>query len=471
MHPTSYSCSGASLRGAPKGRRGNLPRKKPDCFASGSQGRGLHGMEAPIRQYVKMKPIQKFIEFFLKRKWLGILVLAVFFSAVGVSTVYRGSLSHKQRTDLTVYLKAAEMIQIGRANHLYGIETSRHWHYVYTPLLAILLVPFVQFPLVFNVLLSYLFSVGALLGVLILSRSFSEKSTEAPWQIALSGIFCLPLFLNTFSRGQLGIGMLFLAVLVFLFYLKNRKLLAGVVLGFAISIKISPLALALLFFFFKKEWKVLIGAMLSLLLFIFIFPSMVLGMQQNWILLKTWHGLMSKGSLDQAYKNYLWSELFTPFAGDNQSLYAVITRIFCPSEAAFIGKSNAFLRSCTSVTGVLLLLALFIKRLPSKPVREQARTSLFTEYSLFLTLMLFISPVSQIHHYTTLFLLFLATLFLIEKEPCESSRRIWLTWGLWIGAFSILLGYLSDFFSYYGGPLWGSLFLWGVVFCCLKSKS
>ncbi len=411
------------------------------------------------------------MEFFFKKKWLGILILVIFFGAVGISTLYRGALSHKQRTDLTVYLKAAEMIQTGRADHIYGIENSRHWHYVYSPLLAILLAPFAKLPLPLNVLLAYLFSVAALMGTLILSRTFSEKPRDASWQIALSGFFCLPLFLNTFSRGQLGIVVLGGAVFVFFCYLKNWKTLAGLVLGFGISLKISPFAFGLLFFLFKREWKVLAGALTGFAVFLFLLPSVIIGPQQNWKLLNIWQELMRSGSMDEAYKSYLWKELFTPFAGDNQSLYAVITRFVWASETAFIGASNAVLRSCTSLAGVLLLLLLFLKRLPAKPAAEQNRVALFAEYSLFLVLMLFTSPITQIHHYTVLYMLYLATLFLLSEQSPKSVPGVWLMTGLWVSASCILLGYLSDAFSYYGGPLWGSLFLWGIVLFCFNKKS
>ncbi|HOW59766.1 MAG TPA: glycosyltransferase family 87 protein [Candidatus Omnitrophota bacterium] len=419
-----------------------------------------------------MRTIQKIIESVLRKKWLGCLVLTAFFIGVGISTVYRGALGPKQRTDLVVYLKAAEMINSDRANHLYGIETSRHFHYVYSPFLAILLTPLERLPVAVSVFFFYIISVAALLGALFLSRSFREKSQNIDWQIVISAIFCLPVFLQTFSRGQLGIIMLFLAILIFYSYLNRWRFVAGFLLGFAISLKISPLSYLIFFFLFKKEWRVLASTLVGIILFLFIFPSLVIGIQQNWALLKIWKSLMSAGSLDQAYKNYLWSELFTPFAEKNQSLYAVITRLAWPSEEKFIGASNNLIRSITSAFGFILLILLFLKRLPSKSAQNRDCVPLLCEYSLYPMLMLFASPVSQAHHYTALFLLFLGAFSLLQRYPYHSRDSIVMLTCIWIAAGFMFLGFvIPPVFSYLGSPLWGSLILWGGVLFYLNQIS
>lgn len=411
-----------------------------------------------------MDPIKNLMAFFLKKKGLGLLIALSLVVGVGISTFYRGAISPKQRTDLTVYLKAAEMIPIGRANHIYGIETERHWHYVYSPLLAVLLVPVVKLPLGVNVLLAYLLSIGALAGTLFLSRSCTDKRGEAGWQLTLSSILCLPLFLNTLSRAQFGILMLFFSILVFYCYLKRWKFLAGFLLAFAVTLKISPLAFAVFFFLFKKEWKVLISALLGAALFCFVFPSLVIGFSMNWELLKTWHSLMAIGSSDKAHTIYLWSELFTPFANDNQSLYAVVTRLAWPSEAQFVTGSNVLIRTLTSAIGAFLLGILFFKKLPAKTEKAQDPVGLFAEYSLYPMLMLFASPVTQIHHYTNLYLLFLAALFLLEQTPKNTLTHRSLLISFWVCAFSVFLGYVVEPLSAWGAPLWGSMLLWSAVF-------
>jgi len=415
-----------------------------------------------------MTIIQKLIECFFKRKWLGLLLVLALVIGVGVSTLYRGALNPKHRTDITVYLKAAEMIQIGRFNHIYGIENERNWHYVYSPFLAVLMVPAVKLPLAVNVLLAYFLSIGALAGTFVLSRSCAARPGGTGWQIALSAIICLPLFLNTLSRAQMGILMLFFSVLVFYCYQRRWKFLAGFLLSFAVAIKISPLAFTVFFFLFKKEWKILASGLLGVGLFYFVFPSLVVGFQMNWELLKIWQSLMAIGSSDKAHTIYLWSELFTPFANDNQSLYAVVTRLVWPSEAQFMTGSNTLIRMASSAVSVLLLGLLFLKKLPAPTAATEDRVGLFAEYSLYPTLMLFASPVTQIHHYANLYILFLAALFLQERSPEKAPARHGLLICFWVCAFAVVLGYLSDPLSLWGVPLWGSMLLWGAVFISVK---
>lgn len=437
-----------------------------------------------------MELIRKFIEFFLNRKWLGILLVLGLAWGVGISTFYRGAIAPKQRTDLTVFLMAGKMVSEGRANHIYGIENSRHWHYNYPPILAVLLAPVSKWPLAATVSLAYLLSVACLIGTAILSLRLPENTESsnagpqghegvprspgyrpAPWQITLAMIFCLPVFLNTLTRGQFGIITLFFMAVIFHQYLAGRKVLTGLLLGFAVTLKISPLAFLVLFFLMKREWKILFSTAAGFGLFFILIPSLAIGFHQNWELLKLWKNIMSSSQSDTAYQHYLWGELFTPFAGDNQSLYAVITRIVWPSEKLFIGHSNAVVRWITTGIGIALLALPFAQSqkkssatMPQDPVR------LLAEFSLFPMLMLFTAPVTQIHHYTVTYFLFLTALLMFQNHPSGSRTRPWLCLSLWMCALSLSMGMIFDLAGGWGIPLWGSLFLWFVVLFSLNNN-
>lgn len=416
-----------------------------------------------------MHIFKNFIELFFRRKWLGLLVILAFFIGIGISAVYRGAFSHKQRTDLPVYFKAAEMIHEGRPEHLYGIETSRHWHYVYSPFLALLLEPFTQVPFGISVTLFYLLSFLCLLGTFFLSTKFAPEREDAGWKIALAAFFCLPIFLNTLTRGQLGTVSLFAQAAVLFCYFRGWKILAGFLLAFAVALKISPLAILFFFFLFKKEWQlILAGAISSVFLWLF-YPALAIGFEQNWQLLTIWNGLMSDGASITAYKSYLWAELFTPFAEDNQSLYAVITRLVWPTQEIFVAQGNNWVRWGVTTGAVICLLLLFLKKKPvqSFPVPYADRTTLLAEYSLYPMLMLIFSPVTQIHHYTSLFFLLLAALFL--REESFAHKKL-LTTGVWISAALFLLGFVIEPLGYWGTPMWSSLLLWFLVWHSLGRR-
>jgi cobalamin biosynthesis protein CobD/CbiB len=86
-------------------------------------------------------------------------------------------------------------------------------------------------------------------------------------------------------------------------------------------------------------------------------------------------------------------------------------------------------------------------------------------------LMLFTSPVTQIHHYTVVYFLFLAALLMMERVPCGSRTRVFLGTGIWICALSLTIGMILPLAGYWGIPLWGSMLLWmAVLFSCSKKE-
>jgi len=424
-----------------------------------------------------MKSIQILIEFFIRRKWLGILLVAGLVAGIGISTFYRAVISPKQRTDLTVFLEAAKRVREGRAGEIYEAENARHWRYVYAPPLAVLLAPVASWPVGLNVPLAYFLSIGCLAGTIFLTRRFSRNMELSPWQIALAAILCLPVIMNTLTRGQFGVITLFFAAAVFYSYLQKQKILTGLLLAFAVALKASPLAFLVFFFLMKREWKILAWTFLGSGLFLILLPSLAIGWDRNLELLKTWKDLMSFSQHDNAHDSYLWAQLFTPFAGDNISIYAVITRYVWRKEHYFIGHSNAAVRTITTIAGFFLLSLPFIKTWLSRPrpATPSARRSgsadparLLAEFSLFPMLMLFISPVTQIHHYTVAYFLFLAALTMIDQAPRGSWTRRTLIVSLWTCAVALLLGMTSRHLAYRGVPLWGSMFLWGTILCSIR---
>ncbi len=164
---------------------------------------------------IKMTHTRLITRFFVPPKWLGILLVLGFIWGIGISTFYRGVIGPKERTDLTVYLAAGQMVAEGRASNLYMVESHRHWHYVYPPLLAVLLAPVAKWPLTTTVSLAYLLSIACLIGTVVLSRHFRGSARPAPGQIALAMFFCLPVLMSTLTRGQFGVITLFFMAAIF----------------------------------------------------------------------------------------------------------------------------------------------------------------------------------------------------------------------------------------------------------------
>ena len=402
-------------------------------------------------------------------KKAALFVLTCTILILGTVTVFRAALFEKSRTDLTVYLRAAEAIQ----NHedIYKVVNSRHWHYVYMPLLAVLLIPFTSLPLALNAGLWYLLSIAALWGVWRgLARLYKTRD-ENFWLPLACVVLALPPLLNTCTRGQLGILSLYLTLLTFLLDWRGKKWLAGFVLGFAIILKMSPLLILPLYFLLHKNWRALLACVMSGLLFGVILPSFVLTPQLNFQYLLTYFTTLSKASGSLSWKSYLWEELITPFASDNQSFYAIATRLFWKSEAAFMEHSNNLIRSI-NLTFLLILSSLIAWlvfreknfstfRFSDFKSKAFAPTSRFTEFSLLSMVMLFTSPVTQPHHYTPLMLLGAAAFLNMETNP--PFKKI-LLGSLVICFICFAFGMLIEPLAFIGLPFWGSLLLWSTVF-------
>ena len=103
---------------------------------------------------------------------------------------------------------------------------------------------------------------------------------------------------------------------------EGSDLLAGLILGLAISYKVTP-GLFLAYFLYKREWKTVAATLLGVFVFLFVVPSMVIGPEFNYECLTTW-----------------WHRMLSPFIvnGDasdqeiNQSMIGVLTRLFTDSK-------------------------------------------------------------------------------------------------------------------------------------------
>jgi len=236
-----------------------------------------------------------------------------------------------------------------------------------------------------------------------------------------------------------------------------------------VVLKIAPLAPLFLYLLIKKEWKICLAGLVGILFFGWALPIMAIGADRNHFLLSEWFRVLSHATSDSGYESVLWAQVATPFASDNQSLYGALTRWVWPSQENFIGHSNFWIRFAVWIFGaVSLLLMVFLTRQDQTP---KSKARLLLEYSLFPLLMIFLSPVSEPHHYTVLFLSFLAACLTLEEIQKNPRVRAKICWGIWIAYFSFLLGLVSAPMSYWGVPVLGTFFFWGVlVFFLLTEK-
>jgi SAM-dependent methyltransferase len=189
----------------------------------------------------------------------------------------------RHRTDFTVYLAASEALAAGADP--YEARSPRGWRYVYPPLLAILVSPLRALPVPDAALVFYAVSVAALVAAgLSLARAIGPGGTRAT---AIAFLLASPFVVQTLQRGQ--VTALLLATLAgsLLLLLRGRDVLAGLVLAFGASLRLTPLlpglALAPVLLAgarrtgLSRALRFPAGLLAGLLLFLAVVPAAALG--------------------------------------------------------------------------------------------------------------------------------------------------------------------------------------------------
>jgi len=266
--------------------------------------------------------------------WLAILAIAL--GVWGLTDIRSRAKTDPQnlaahRTDLTVYTVAGAAMFDGRDP--YAVTNPRGWHYLYPPLLAILVSPLAMLDSQWQGVLWYAISILAAWGCYTesqriwrwlrwsntsgasgpLRKSTANSATKQASVAVPVGFFCfagatvlLPA-LNCLQRGQVGIILTYLLFLGFRCVLTSRTLwpalIGGIVLALPIAIKVIPalpvvcLCLLLLAAAGLHHWDAPLtrravgissGVAVGLLLFFFVIPSVLIGPTTNSKLLNTW---------------------------------------------------------------------------------------------------------------------------------------------------------------------------------------
>ncbi len=406
-----------------------------------------------------MNFVPKAYDFFRPHRnffWAGIAGLVLVMAAL---VYFQGAMGQPKRTDVTVFVRAAQAVTHGE--NIYDVKTVRQWNYVYLPLLAVLFEPFARLPFWAVVMGWYALSVAMIFGLVFLAGRILDED-HRPYPMAFTAcLFCLPVILHTLARGQLGIFSLFSAALVFYLYQRGRFALAGMILGFSVVIKISPLLFLLGFFGIKRQWRLCLSAALSMVFFIFLFPALRLGMERNLSLLKFWFETMALAVSPRAQESPLWAQLLDPYAEDNQSIFAVLIRLFLPQSLNFETGSAVYRLAARGLGGLFLAAAaalVFKNRCEKTPVRE------LTDFSFFPMVMLFASPASETHHYTLFYLPVLSALTLVQDARLSDGWRRAFILALAVSGGLFLTGILFNELNHYGAFVWGGLLLCGTLY-------
>ncbi len=282
----------------------------------------------------------------------------------------------------------------------------------------------------------------------------------APRQLHwLFPVLLFALFLPT--RASLGLGqsditIFFPMVVVFWAFTRDHDSVGGIALGFAILTKIAP-AVFLLYWFWKREWRVSIYAVATAVLLILI-SLPVVGIEL-WIRFVT--QIFPALSTGTAY-------------AQNQSLPGLINRLMLePRFAAGLQSAPsvpAVRAVSTAVELVLVGLAMFVTR-GRLGSRDSLRFAL--EFSVWLIVLLLISPIAWDHYFTWLLLPTTVLLAALLNSQLTITRGAILLCALVVGLWLVNTP-VATFFNYpeawQKSPLlYGSLIILGLLFERIES--
>ncbi len=174
-----------------------------------------------------------------------LLVVAIAFAAVYfvVDVRQRARIDRKpkqHRTDMTVYLAAAEALAEG--DDPYAATNPRGYRYVYPPLLAILFLPLAGWNPANAALVWFVLSALALGWSLVWLARMPRAGSSPGWRaVAVAAVICLGFAHQGFQRGQVTHLLLGLQVGALACLLGRRFLWAGVLLGVAGALRLTPL--------------------------------------------------------------------------------------------------------------------------------------------------------------------------------------------------------------------------------------
>jgi len=316
----------------------------------------------------------------------NLLVLLIFALALG--QILFGLTKVLLQTDLIdfrVYYEASQ-------DFLKGINPYQPLYFQkipfnYPPSAFIFLLPLVLFPLkvsqIIWLVLSFLFLFGF---AWILFQLYIPRKEW--WLKLLLTSFLLQNFPTKFTlvMGQANFLVLFLLITSFFFYLRQKSHLAGLFLGLATALKISPIFL-IIFFLARKELKIVVSTLITFIAanLIFVFSSL-------------------EAAVDY-FQTKLPELLWTTNLGYyyDQSLLAFLSRL------GLEGPAWRLLNLFLLVGGVIFLLLKFQK--------TKSQTADLKFFSLLLLLITITNSFAWQHHLVFLFPAFLsASFYLIEKK-------------------------------------------------------
>jgi alpha-1,2-mannosyltransferase len=294
-----------------------------------------------------------------------------------------------------------------------GADIAKQFNYPNPPVMAVLLLPFASLPPLAGALTWFYLKVGmTLFSIHWVFRLVEEPDRPFPAGArALAVVLSLMPILGDLQHGNVNLFILFLIVAALTAFRVRRDLLGGVLLGLAMSCKVTP-ALFIPYLAWKRAWRSLAGVLIGLGLFLWpgVVPAARLGFVENQRQLVSWYWEMVRpflveGKVTSEHENQSLPGLIYRLTTASPSFSTYVDNVYTPTGYDnFLGLEPGQARWL--VKGSMAVFALFVVLTcrTSDQTRQGWRRA--AEYAIVVLGMLLFSERTWKHHCVTLLLPF-----------------------------------------------------------------
>jgi hypothetical protein len=253
----------------------------------------------------------------IKKPWLGLAFILI----VCLSFLFAETINNRLwLSDFEVYYKAA--YRMINSLNLYRYPEDGHYIFKYSPVSAIIFIPFTVFSFGVAKVIYWLFLTGIIvlnfyLSIRLLSQKidFSSDTKKINTLYVLSALILALHFLRELHLGQVNYLLMFMYVLV-LFSLINKKVITASII-LSLSLFIKPFGLIFLpYLFYRKKFKALFMVGLSSIVWGFT-PLLF---YRSWhLFINQYYAWFNEIGIEMGHKQYL-------LANANHTLFSVIAR-------------------------------------------------------------------------------------------------------------------------------------------------
>ena len=323
--------------------------------------------------------------------------IAALITIVGTGLVYFDKAASDRSAFIRWRPQVLEMID-------HGTNVYEKYYFPNPPIMPLTLYPLMRMPDVSGAMVWFsLKAAMAAASILMCLRMVRIGSKPIPSLAqALLVLLSIRSVMSDLTHGNNNLMILFLVTSTVYAWRKGYDVLAGLILAYAISFKVTP-GLFLVYFAYKRSWRTVGTALLGLGLFLLVVPSLFLGPQFNGVCLGTW-----------------WHMILSPYVsngkiGDpeiNQSLIGVASRLLTSTTGSgeYDPKMHVNLVSWDPkrvAIGLKLFSFAFLGLLAWLCRTRYTRRDdprLLGEFALIVMAMLFLSERSWKHHFVTMVL-------------------------------------------------------------------